>query len=189
MPDAVYWNSFFDAAGILDCLGFLPDSKNDVVEFGSGYGTFSFDIARRTHGLVTALDIEPALVAQVTAQSMILGCHNISVQVRDFLAKGTGLADSSQASAFIFNLLHIEVPEMLLAEACRVLSPGGRLYVIHWRSDIETPRGPPLEIRPRPEDCAGWMQGAGFEQVMHVRLDRYAPYHFGLTAIKSPSSA
>jgi hypothetical protein len=25
--------------------------------------------------------------------------------------------------------------------------------IIHWRSDIETPRGPALEIRPSPEQC------------------------------------
>lgn len=188
MPAAAYWNSFFDAVGVLDCLGFLQDAKqganDDVIEFGSGYGTFSFEIARRTSGLMTALDIEPELVTQVKTQSVIQGCLNISAQVRDFLAHGTGLEDNSQNAAFIFNLLHIESPESLLTEAYRVLSPGGHLYVIHWRSDIDTPRGPPLEIRPRPEDCIEWMQEEGFVSIQVIDLGPAAPYHYGISAKK-----
>ena len=82
----------------------------------------------------------------------------------------------------VFNLLHIEDPLALLREAYRTLRPGAILSVIHWRSDIETPRGPPLEIRPKPEQCASWLAETGFDSVVHVDLGASAPYHFGLLA-------
>lgn len=75
-----------------------------------------------------------------------------------------------------------KTPLALLREAHRILRPGGSLSVIHWRSDIETPRGPPLAIRPTPEQCACWLAETGFEPVVHVDLAQAAPYHFGLLA-------
>lgn len=82
----------------------------------------------------------------------------------------------------VFNLLHIENPLALLSEAYRTLRPGAILSVIHWRSDIETPRGPPMVIRPKPEQCASWLSEAGFDSVVKVDLGASAPYHYGLLA-------
>jgi ubiquinone/menaquinone biosynthesis C-methylase UbiE len=74
---------------------------------------------------------------------------------------GTGLADCGADIVMLFNLLHCEQPLDLLAEARRTLQPGGRVGVVHWRSDIPTPRGPDLSIRPSPEQCAAWLREAG----------------------------
>ena len=52
----------------------------------------------------------------------------------------------------LFYILHNENPEILLSEAWRILKPSCKIGIIHWRSDIETPRGPSLSIRPKPED-------------------------------------
>jgi len=184
MPDEACWDTFFDANGVLDQFYFpyKPDAK--VIEFGSGYGTFTYPIAERTSGLVTGLDIEPELIDLVRKRSKLSGHSNISAQVIDFIESGVGLEDESQDYAFMFNLLHVESPEKLLREAFRVLVPGGKLCIIHWRSDIETPRGPPLEIRPSPEKCAAWILETGFCNHSMVSLENYAPYHFGLIACK-----
>lgn len=184
MPEEAYWNTFFNPAGVLDQFGFphMPEAK--AVEFGSGYGTFTLPIAARTKATVTALDIEPTLISQLNERTSRAGCTNIHASERDFLEAGSGLADASQDAAFIFNLLHIEAPLVLLAEAYRVLVPGGMLYIIHWRTDIETPRGPPLAIRPSPAQCEAWCQDAGFNAIEHISLGSRAPYHYGLTARK-----
>jgi hypothetical protein len=58
----------------------------------------------------------------------------------------------------LFNILHCEDPVGLLRETYRNLREGGALGVIHWNPDPDTPRGPPMSIRPGPEP----------------------PYHFGL---------
>src|SRR5579885_1451544 len=140
----------------------------DVVEFGCGYGTFTLPAARRMTGRVYALDIEPAMVTATCRKATEAGLTNVSARVRDFVAEGTGLADGSVGYALLFNTLHIEDPVGLLREACRVLAPGGLAVVIHWRADIETPRGPPPAIRPTPAQCRGWGDAAGLEFVREV---------------------
>lgn len=180
MPDEAYWSTFFDAESALDRL--LPaDGRNgDVVEFGCGYGTFALPAARRVAGVVTALDIEPEMVAIVSRKAEAGGMANVRATLRDFVVDGTGLESGSLRHAMIFNLLHLEAPVVLLREARRVLGEGGSLSVIHWRSDIATPRGPSLSIRPSPEQCRVWMEEAGFRRVEDVDLRACCPYHFGL---------
>lgn len=182
MPDEAYWSTFFDPEGSLERLLCLGSPDSNIVEFGCGYGTFTLPAARRTGGLVTALDIEPAMVAHVRHKAITAGHHNISASVRDFVAHGTGLDDGSQAHAMIFNLLHLDQPLALLREARRNLQSGGTLSVIHWRSDIATPRGPSLAIRPTPEQCRAWIAEAGFRAISAVNLQPCCPYHFGLIA-------
>ena len=40
----------------------------------------------------------------------------------------------------------------------RILKDDGIISIIHWRSDIQTPRGPSLDIRPKPQDCEKWLR-------------------------------
>lgn len=178
MPDAAYWATFFDADAVVRLLGIAPG--DDIVEFGSGYGTFTLPAARRTRGLVHALDIEPDLVAALREDAARHGLPNIREQQRDFIAAGTGMADASVDHAMLYNILHVEDPVALLREARRVLKPGGVASVIHWRSDIDTPRGPSLDIRPRAEHCLAWARAAGFVHGELRDISTAAPFHFGL---------
>ena len=80
MPDAPYWESFFNPACIverLDCRG-----PHDAVEFGCGYGTFTLPAARLVGGRVFALDIEPGLVAEVACKAAEAELTNITAAVR-----------------------------------------------------------------------------------------------------------
>lgn len=179
MPDADYWNSFFDVDGILDVLGCAPAGRESVAEFGSGYGTFTLPLARQTTGAVYALDIEPELVKQLHDQALAEGLSGVRVQERDFVKDGTGLPDHSVDHVMLYNLLHIEEPEALLREARRILRPGGTASVIHWRRDIPTPRGPSMTIRPGPEQCRAWAEAVGFT-VEDRNIAAHARYHYGL---------
>lgn len=184
MPDEVYWETFFDPEAALDLLASdLPDSGN-VVEFGCGYGTFTMPVASRTSGIVTALDIEPDMVACVRRRALEANVDNVVAVLRDFVEKGTGLPTGSQSHAMIFNLLHIECPVALLREANRLLMPGCKLSIIHWRGDIPTPRGPSMAIRPTLEQCVRWIKEAGFGGVDAVNLESCCPYHFGIVALR-----
>jgi SAM-dependent methyltransferase len=179
MPEEAFWATFFDPEAALEQL-LIVGGSYDIVEFGCGFGTFTLPAARRTRGVVTALDIEPEMVEVVRQKADVEQHDNIRPEVRDFVADGTGLKTASQGHAMIFNLLHLESPVALLREAYRVLGAGGVLSVIHWRSDIATPRGPSLEIRPTAEQCRAWMQEAGFKAIQSVDLQASCPYHFGL---------
>lgn len=182
MPEESWWATFFEVAGALDALLGKDLFKGDVVEFGCGYGTFTLPAAQRTMGIVTALDLEPDMVAVVRRKAAELQLKNIQSVQRDFVADGTGLVTGSQSHAMIYNLLHLDDPVELLVEAHRVLRPGGAVSIMHWRSDIPTPRGPSLKIRPRPKQCEEWLLEAGFTAVTGVMLKTSCPYHYGLLA-------
>ncbi len=182
MPEETYWESFFDADTVMKILFKASGLTGHLVEFGCGYGTFTVPAALRTQGIVTALDIDPQMVERVRQKIEAQGLSNVQAEVRDFVADGTGLDSGTQDHALIFNLLHLEQPVALLQEVHRVLHDEGMLFVIHWRSDIPTPRGPSLTIRPRPEQCQSWLEQAGFENIEPVNLQPCCPYHFGLSA-------
>ncbi|MCB1126164.1 MAG: class I SAM-dependent methyltransferase [Verrucomicrobiae bacterium] len=181
MPDENVWAAFFDADRILTRLG-LDDPSADVVEFGCGYGTFTVAAASRTCGKVFALDLEPAMIEATGRKAWAAGLGNVRCQRRDFVRDGTGLPHHSTDYAMLFNILHADQPVELLREACRVLRPGGKVAVIHWNYDASTPRGPDLSIRPRPEQCQGWVREAGFD--LALAFISLPPYHYGLVGVK-----
>lgn len=182
MPPEEMWRGFFDAPEILRALD-VVGAQADIVEFGCGYGTFTVEAARRTRGLVRALDIEESMVRATEAKAREFGLTNIRALRRDIIADGTGLDEASVDCALLFNILHTELPVPLLREALRVLRPGGRVGIIHWIHDASTPRGPALAIRPRPEQCREWLHAAGFVDVS-ATID-LPPYHYGLSARKA----
>lgn len=178
MPDEEMWTGFFDPPKVLAVFG-LDRGVNDLVEFGCGYGTFTLAAAGIASGTVYALDIEPEMVGIVRQKCVKAGITNVQAMVIDFVAEGSGLAGNSMDAALLFNILHHEEPVALMKEALRVLKPNGLLAVIHWNYDPATPRGPAMEIRPRPEQCIEWGRTAGFH---FNEMDRYdlPPYHYGL---------
>jgi len=178
MPDEEMWAGFFNPASVLRIFD-LDRGVQDLVEFGCGYGTFTLAAAGIAAGTVHALDIESEMVTGVQQKCREAGIANVEATVRDFVAEGTGLADNSMDAALLFNILHHEEPVTLMKEALRVLKPNGVLAVMHWNYDPTTPRGPALEIRPRPEQCIAWGREAGFSFNERDRYD-LPPYHYGL---------
>jgi SAM-dependent methyltransferase len=161
MPDEEMWASFFRPMHALAKLGVTTDI-NDVAEFGCGYGTFTTATAQLVRGVVYAIDIDPRMVELTARKALAAGLQNVRPLVRDFVVDGTGLEPGNVDYAMLFNILHCEHPLTLLREAGRVLQSGGLLGVMHWNHDASTPRGPSMQIRPRPEQCQAWAIEAGF---------------------------
>lgn len=182
MPPPDYWETLHDVPRILDAFGFGP-ATGDVAELGCGYGTFTLPLARRIGGTVHALDIEAAMVALTTQRAAGAGLANVQTAVRDVLADGFGRPAGSCDAALLFNILHAEEPVALLRAARDVVRPGGLVAVIHWRSDITTPRGPSLDIRPRPEQIAAWAAAAGLSPEGDAFL--LPPWHFGMKLLRA----
>lgn len=180
MPERKLWDTFFDPSDLLSKLGF-DEQIGNVAEFGCGYGTFTIPASKLIGGHIFALDIDPEMIQITKETAKEHGRTNIQVNQRDFMVEGSGLPDASVDYAMLFNILHLENPEILISEVKRVLKNGDRLGVIHWNYDASTPRGPSMEIRPRPEDCIKWVTDAGFhlEQTHDLK-----PYHYGLVFTK-----
>lgn len=177
IPDESMWSGFFSPEQTLVKLG-LTGACRDIVDLGCGYGTFTLPAACMVQGVVHAFDIDPLMVASTARKAVDAGLHQVRVQMRDFMADGTGLPDDSVDYVMLFNILHCEEPDMLLAEAWRVLSYGGRLGIMHWNHDSTTPRGPSMAIRPRPEQCRHWAEQVGFQLAVPHPID-LPPYHYG----------
>lgn len=169
MPDESYWESLFDVPLILARLGIRR--FRDVAELGCGYGTFTVPVAQAIRGTLYTFDVEPEMIARTKerAAGWPVVCGH-----RDVLEEGFGV---SVDAVLLFNILHCHEPVALLRQAAAALRPFGEVLVIHWRYG-ETPRGPSLDIRPRPEQIRSWAAKAGLAPIGET-ID-LPPWHFGL---------
>ena len=163
---------------ILDRLE-IDDTVQDIVELGCGYGTFTLPIARRVTGHVDAIDVEPAMLERTRQRAAEAGLTNVVCRRRDAFLDGFGGRPGSRDARLLFNILHCEDPVRILTEAARAVRPAGFVHVIHWRRDIETPRGPSMSIRPGPEQIIGWAGETGVLEPHGPVLD-LPPWHYGV---------
>lgn len=172
MPEEAYWESLFDVPLILSRLK-IDDLLGDVAELGCGYGTFSIPIARAISGTLHTFDIDPAMIERTKerADGMPIVC-----EYRDIMETGFGVKVDA---ALLFNVLHCDRPVELLRHAAQAADT---VLVIHWRFG-ETPRGPSLDIRPRPEQIIEW--GKQFDLKLVGDVIDLPPWHYGLRLIKS----
>lgn len=178
MPEESYWETLVDVNPILDRLG-VDNTLRNVVELGCGYGTFTLPVARRISGVLETVDIEPAMIERTRHRAHEAGLSNIVCERRDVVADGFGGVPGSRDACLLFNILHCEEPVWLLTEAARAVRSDGWVLVIHWRHDPATPRGPALEIRPRPEQILDWAAQTDLLEPAGPVLN-LPPWHYGL---------
>ncbi len=181
MPDEAYWNSLFDIWGIVKWLD-IKTMAHPIVEIGCGYGTFTVPVATETTGQVYAFDIDPDMLETAKTNAQQADLRNIQFCLRDVLEKGTGLESNSVGMVLLFNILHFDERRKMLEEASRILKSSGVVAIIHWRKDIETPRGPSLQMRPDEEVILSSIDGLGLYFNGNSRV--LEPYHWGIQLIK-----
>ena len=144
-------------------------------------GTFIIPASQIINGTVHAFDIDQDMIDQLQSKIDHRELKNIELHLKDFITEGSGLADNSIDYVMLFNILHHDNPHQILKEVHRILKSGQKAGVIHWRSDIPTPRGPQISIRPTPEQCKQWAVESGFLISEELMLE---PYHFGIIISK-----
>jgi len=181
MPDEAYWGSLFDIAGIVDWLE-LTGIASPIVEVGCGYGSFTVPVAKKTNSQIYAFEIESAMLetAQQNAQKEKLS--NVHFYLRDILEQGTGLEANSIGMVLLFNILHFDEKRVMLKEASRILKQGGKVAIIHWRKDIETPRGPVMHSRPDKKEILKAVSGLDLYYSGNSTI--LEPYHWGIQLTK-----
>jgi SAM-dependent methyltransferase len=180
MPPKEMWEGFFNPAETLAVMG-LDDRVVDAVEFGCGYGTFTIPAAKMIQGTMYAIDIDSEMITETKKEAGGSRLKNVNTILRDFMKEGTELKSESVDYVMLFNILHIDDPEIILREAWRILKPAGKLGIIHWNYDPSTPRGPSMDIRPKPQQCIQWAERAGFNRPQQHDLK---PYHYGIVMRK-----
>ncbi|MBU9723541.1 MULTISPECIES: class I SAM-dependent methyltransferase [Bacillaceae] len=179
MPEEEVWESFFNPEVTLKLLEVNKDI-GDLLDIGTGYGTFLIPAANLISGTAIGIDIDEkylSICKNVVAQHQI---KNVQI-INGDISKEVTLHEVAKLTKQVdyislFNILHCEKPVELMKQAASLLGTGGKVGVIHWIQD-ETPRGPPSHIRPKPEDIIRWGEEAGLNLKKQVDLP---PYHFGL---------
>lgn len=105
------------------------------------------------------------------------GITNVECRERDVMQYGFDVPRPVDA-ALLFNILHCDEPKQLIGHALKTLERAGRLLVIHWRCELSTPRGPSLDIRPKPEQIVAWAREMGL--IACGDTISLPPWHYGL---------
>lgn len=150
-----------------------------VADMGCGPGFFTLPIASVVgeKGLVHAVDSNPAALDMLRDRIRSDGMRKAIKIVRADVAK-TDISASSVDMAFFANVLHdIEDKRTFLSEVRRILMPEGVAVVVDWRK-VNTPFGPPSEMRLSEDTVRALLQRNGFED-SGISL-KAGPYHYGL---------
>jgi ubiquinone/menaquinone biosynthesis C-methylase UbiE len=154
-----------------------------VLDVATGPGYVAAAAAQRG-AVVDAIDFAPEMVA--LARKL-----HPAVAVREGDAEAlAGAAGSRDAVVMSFGLLHLERPEAAIAEAHRVLAPGGRYAFTVWappaqargfgmvleamaahgRLDVGLPEGPPFFRFGDPDESRRALAQAGFRDIAVATL-------------------
>jgi ubiquinone/menaquinone biosynthesis C-methylase UbiE len=181
MPDEEIWQQFFDVDKILDELE-VNNKIEKLVDFGSGYGTFTIPASKKIKGNVYAYDIEVTLIRELDSRLKKNNITNVILFNKDFINEKTSFQNEEVDFVMLFNILHAERSPDILNEAYRILRKNGQVGVIHWNYDPATPRGPSMSIRPKPEELKTMLIKAGFS-ILKFNIN-LPPYHYGIIAQK-----
>ncbi len=173
MPEQKKWESYFSASSILKRFN-LDNFNQPIADIACGYGTFAQSLARSSTKPVYAVDINRDFLDILRKDTI----QNIQIVEHDVFYKKLILPEKVNG-ILLFNILHCEKPAKVLTNILHNLAKDGKVYVIHWRSDIETPGGPPLNIRPQPGDIIKMFKELDFKIEQHFK--EISSYHFGLT--------
>ena len=151
-----------------------------IVDVGAGLGFFAIPFGRHMpQGKVIACDISDEMLEHLRGILAQEGVGN--VEPRKSAEVTLPVGDSEADLVFMANLHHeFDHPEQSLAEARRVLRPGGRLAVMDWKP-AESPTGPPMHIRIPEATVRAQLEAAGFKDVQSSPI---LPYHYLLTATR-----
>ncbi len=184
MPSEDLWNTFFTPTEVLKKLG-IDNQIETLIDVGCGYGTFLIPATTLIRGKVVGIDIDKEMINICKDKINANNVSCVDLIHGDILTEDTMklLRDYKDKIDYItlFNILHGEEPLTLLKTAYDALNDNGKIGVIHWKNE-ETPRGPSMEIRPKPEMIIDWAEKTGF--VLENQVD-LLPYHFGLVFIKN----
>ena len=167
------WKSLAEAL-----LRLLPPVT--IADLGAGEGGFALLLAR-TARRVIAVDSSARMIDVGRAEALRAGVSNVEFRLGDMeeLPLGAGEVDLVWISQSLHHALH---PERALAEAARILAPGGRIVILDLaRHRFEEARELYADewLGFSESDLESMLAHAGFTQIETTLVDKEAePPHF-----------
>ena len=160
------WSQQFDAADreawqkpeqVVQALDLKPDAV--VADIGAGTGYFSVRLARVVpQGRVFAIDVEPTMLAHITARAQKEVLKNITA------VRGTetsaAIPEKVDLVLIVDTYHHISARTAYMAAVKSQLKPGGRVAIIDFKPDAT--EGAPTHMRVSTDTVIAEMTAAGF---------------------------
>ena len=166
---------------LLDAAGVQNGTK--VIDIATGPGYVAAAAARRGASVI-GVDFSATMIAEAQRRNRDIEFREGDAEQ---LAFGNGLFE---AAVMNFGILHLARPDQALAEACRVLRPGGRFGFTVWAKpeeavgfrivlgaiakhgnlNVPLPEGPPFFRFSEPGECIRSLLTAGFQSPEVVKL-------------------
>ncbi|MCW3836550.1 ArsR/SmtB family transcription factor [Sphingomonas canadensis] len=157
-------------AAMARALGDTPIGR--LIDIGTGTGRMLELFAPQAdHAL--GIDRSPEMLRLARAKLSERGLANAELRQADLYA--LPLADAGADAAILHHVLHFaQQPGAAIAEAARVLSPGGRLLIVdfapHEREDLRT-RNAHARLGFSDEQILGWFEAQGLSPVLVETLE------------------
>ncbi len=128
-------------------IGPVPGMTIADVGTGTGYFALPFAGAVGIEGKILAVDFQKEMLEKLRQKLLGSGAPQNIVLVEGEAGRTT-LPGNSCDLVFMANLWHeLDDEAGVLGEAKRLIRPGGRLAILDWRGDVDSPPGPPVAHR------------------------------------------
>ena len=185
---------------LLDAAGAAPGTR--LLDVACGPGHVAAAAARRG-ATVIGVDFSTAMVDRATEQYSNLEFHVGDAEALDFSK------ESFDAVVMNFGMLHLARPDTAIAEAFRVLRPGGRYAFtvwdephravafgiildsvqLHGSMDVTLPPGPPFFRFSQPEESMRAVAAAGFMHPQTLQIPQVWKIESGDELLKTFQTA
>ncbi len=149
------------------------------IDVGCGEGFFALPAARLIGegGRVYGLDISPQAIERLRIKAANEGITNLQLGVGK--AEDTVFCEACSDFVFFGIVLHdFEEPTKVLANAAKMLKPGGILVNLDWKKE-PMEFGPPMHIRFTEKQATKLIEDCGFRV---VTAKNAGPYHYLIIA-------
>jgi ubiquinone/menaquinone biosynthesis C-methylase UbiE len=171
---------------LLDTAGVQNGTK--VIDIATGPGYVAAAAARRGASVI-GVDFSATMIAEARRRNRDIEFREGDAEQ---LAFGNGLFEAAVVN---FGILHLARPDQALAEACRVLRPGGRFGFTVWAKpeeavgfrivlgaiakhgnlNVPLPEGPPFFRFSEPGECIRSLLTVGFQSPEVIKVPQVWP--------------
>ena len=183
LMETITHTQFLNPQKVLQLAGVASGDR--VADFGCASGYFSFPCAHIVgeEGHVTAIDVLPHVLSAVESEAQRTGVRNITTRHANLeVPRGSGLEDASVDWVIMKNVLFMSTDrDGMMAEAARVLVPGGKALVVEWNSTVKPGMGPVADKRITVDSVRALAEAHGLTFVTNVSA---GDYHYGMIFAK-----